>query len=67
MINKAREYSTRDLMLAWFRAVDAGPEAVAHFRAELDRAYSQFKNGEPISSAFFRLLEAGNCDGREDA
>ena len=62
-----RDYSTRDLMLAWFRAVDAGPEAEAAFRRELDRAYKRFLAGEPISAAFFDLLEAGNTEGREDA
>jgi len=54
-------------MLAWFRAVDAGPEAEAAFRRELDRAYKRFLAGEPISAAFFDLLEAGNMEGREDA
>ena len=60
-------YSVEDLVKAFIRAEDRGPEAVEVFKAKLNAASRRVLDlGEPVEVAFFDLM-AEDPDGRENA
>ena len=58
-----REYTARDLVKAYLRAQDRGPEAVEQFKARLNEASCRLLHyGDPSAVAFFDLF----ADNPED-
>ena len=66
-MRKPAEYTTADLIRAYIRAEDRGPEALAVFKAKLNAAAKRYlHHGEPVAVAFFDLL-GDDPGGKENA